>query len=106
MSGSRSLDKFGEMVVFLRVVEAGNFSAAGRKLGLSPSAVSKLISRLEHRLQVRLFERVAGAIRPTLEGEAFRVASERVVDAMEEAENVVTTTGGEIAGLVRIHTAL
>jgi DNA-binding transcriptional LysR family regulator len=100
------MDKFGEMTVFLQVVEAGNFSAAGRKLGLSPSAVSKLVSRLEERLQARLFERVAGTIRLTQEGQAFRAASERVVDAMEEAEDAVTAVNGEISGLVRIHTAL
>ncbi|MFC7556042.1 LysR family transcriptional regulator [Pseudoroseomonas wenyumeiae] len=100
------MDKFSEMTVFLQVVQAGNFSAAGRKLGLSPSAVSKLVSRLEERLQVRLFERVAGTIRLTQEGQAFRAASERVVDAMEEAEDAVTAISGEISGLVRIHTAL
>jgi DNA-binding transcriptional LysR family regulator len=100
------MDKFGEVTVFLQVVEAGSFSAAGRRLGLSPSAVSKLVSRLEERLQVRLFERVAGAIRLTQEGQAFRAASQRVVDTMQEAEDAVTAIHGEISGLVRIHTAL
>lgn len=70
------MDKFGELQVFLRVVEEGSFSGAGRRLHLSPSTISKLIARMEARLGVRLFERVAGAIRLTQEGERFRAAGE------------------------------
>ena len=40
----------GEMNVFVAVAEAGSFSAAGRKVGLTPSAISKLIARVEERL--------------------------------------------------------
>ena len=100
------MDKFGEMTVFLRVVEEGSFSGAGRRLLLSPSAVSKLIARLESRLHVRLFERIAGSIRLTQEGEKFRQASQRVVDAMAEAENAVTTADSEVSGVLHIHTPL
>lgn len=100
------MDKFGELTVFLRVVEEGSFSGAGRRLHLSPSAVSKLIARLEERLHVRLFERVAGAIRLTQEGERFRAASQRVVQAMAEAEASVNVADAEVSGVVRIHTAL
>lgn len=100
------MDKFGEMTVFLRVVEDGSFSGAGRRLQLSPSAVSKLITRLESRLNVRLFERIAGSIRLTQEGHKFKEASQRVVDAMVEAENVLTTAESEVSGVLHIHTAL
>ena len=100
------MDKFGELQVFLRVVEEGSFSGAGRRLHVSPSTVSKLIARMEARLGVRLFERVAGAIRLTQEGERFRTAGEQVVQAMEEAEAGVRVADAEISGTVRIHTAL
>lgn len=100
------MDKFGELQVFLRVVEEGSFSGAGRRLHVSPSTVSKLIARMEARLGVRLFERVAGAIRLTQEGERFRAAGEQVVQAMEEAEAGVRVADAEISGTVRIHTAL
>ena len=100
------MDKFAELNVFLCVVEAGSFSAAGRKLQLSPSAVSKLIARLEQRLNVRLFERVAGAIRLTQEGEQFRAAGQHAAQALEDAENTVRSVDGEVSGTVRIHTAL
>jgi len=100
------MDKFGELQVFLRVVEEGSFSGAGRRLHVSPSTVSKLIARMEARLGARLFERVAGAIRLTQEGERFRAAGEQVVQAMEEAEAGVRVADAEISGTVRIHTAL
>lgn len=100
------MDKFGELQVFLRVVEEGSFSGAGRRLHLSPSTISKLIARMEARLGVRLFERVAGAIRLTQEGERFRAAGEQVVQAMEEAEAGVRVADAEVSGTVRIHTAL
>ena len=100
------MDQYAEITVFLSVVEEGSFSAAGRKLGLSPSAVSKSISRLERRLNVRLFERIGGAIRLTHEGERFHMGSVRVVQAMVEAESSVTVTAADLTGTVRIHTAL
>ncbi|RAR56602.1 DNA-binding transcriptional LysR family regulator [Paraburkholderia unamae] len=100
------MDKFGEMTVFLCVAKEGSFSAAGRRLQLSPSAVSKLIARVEQRLNVRLFERVAGSIHLTQEGLAFRQASQRVVDAMNDAENSVISSDAEISGQLTIHTAL
>jgi DNA-binding transcriptional LysR family regulator len=43
------MDRFSEMMVFVRVVENGSFSAAGRTLSLTPSAISKLITRLKER---------------------------------------------------------
>lgn len=100
------MDKFGEMTVFLCVVEEGSFSGAGRRLLLSPSAVSKLIARLEARLHVQLFERIAGTIRLTQEGQNFRLASLRVVDAMAEAENVARLADAEVSGVLHIHAPL
>ena len=65
------MDRFGELDTFLEVVETGRFSAAARRLGRSPSTVSKLIGRLEARLQVRLFDRIGASIRLTQEGSAL-----------------------------------
>ncbi|UST52669.1 LysR family transcriptional regulator (plasmid) [Comamonadaceae bacterium OTU4NAUVB1] len=100
------MDKFGEMQVFLGVVNEGSFSGAGRRLGMSPSAVSKLIGRLETRLDVRLFERIAGTIRLTQEGHRFHAASLRVADAMEAAENLAPDPEGEISGTLHVHAPL
>ncbi|MBR7539369.1 LysR family transcriptional regulator, partial [Mycobacterium tuberculosis] len=48
------VNRFGEMEVFVRVVEEGGFSAAARACRMTPSAVSKLVARLEARLAARL----------------------------------------------------
>lgn len=100
------MGRFDDLTVFLRVVKDGSFSAAARALEMSPSAVSKVIARLEQRLGVRLFERVGGVIRITQEGEALQASGQRVVDAMEDAENAVMNREAGVTGLVRIHTAL
>jgi DNA-binding transcriptional LysR family regulator len=74
------------MLVFVRAVEDGGFSAAGRSLSLSPSAVSKLIARLENRLGVVLFNRSLRSLALTPEGEAFFPAAQQAIAAVEEAE--------------------
>lgn len=55
--GRLEINRAGEMEVFTHVVEAGGFTPAARISGMTPSAVSKLVSRLERRLGVRLFNR-------------------------------------------------
>ena len=60
---------------FVVSVEAGGFSAAARKLGLTPSALSKLVSRLEDRLGSRLLHRTTRRLQLTVEGEAFFTSS-------------------------------
>lgn len=100
------MGRFDELTVFLRVIKDGSFSAAARTLEMSPSAVSKLIARLEQRLGVRLFERVGGVIRITQEGETLQASGQRVVDAMDDAENAVMNREAGVTGVVRIHTAL
>ena len=100
------MDRFDELTVFLRVVEAGSFSGAARALAMSPSAVSKLVGRLEARLGARLFDRIAGSIRLTQEGERFRIHGRRVVEAMTDAENAVAATDQEVSGVLHVHTPL
>lgn len=100
------MDRFGELNTFLEVVETGSFSAAARRLGRSPSSISKLIGRLEARLQVRLFDRIGASIRLTQEGSAFRDQGRRVVEAMIEAEEQIRSGQGAVTGTLTIHTPL
>ncbi|OWJ63579.1 LysR family transcriptional regulator [Inquilinus limosus] len=74
------------MEVFVRVVEEGSFSAAARRLGLTPSAVAKLIGRLEERLGVRLLARSTRSLRPTPEGDLFYEQASRILADIAEAE--------------------
>jgi len=85
MNGERA----EEMTVFVRAVELGGFSAAARALGLTPSAVSKSISRLEDRLGVRLLNRTTRSLTTTPEGETFLERSRRILADIEEAEQEV-----------------
>ena len=100
------MDRFAELTVFLAVVDAGSFSGAARRLGRTPSAISKLVGRTERRLGVRLFDRIGPAIRLTHEGELLAERGRRVFDAMNDAEQTVQASRGAITGTLRVHTPL
>ena len=80
------VNRFAEMEVFVRAVELGGFSAAARALRMTPSAVSKLVGRLEARLGVRLLNRSTRQIQLTPEGCVFYERSVRVLADLAEAE--------------------
>jgi DNA-binding transcriptional LysR family regulator len=80
------VNRFGEMEVFVRAVELGGFSAAARALQMTPSAVSKLVARLEARLGVRLLNRSTRQLQLTAEGSAFHDRSVRLLADLAEAE--------------------
>jgi DNA-binding transcriptional LysR family regulator len=83
------MNRYVEMQVFVRAAEDGSFSAAARNLGLTPSAVSKLIARTEDRLGVLLFRRSHRTIQLTQEGEAFYHAAQLAIEAVETADAAV-----------------
>lgn len=80
------VNRSGEMEVFVRVVELGGFSAAARALAMTPSAVSKLVARLESRLGVRLLNRSTRRVQLTAEGGVFYERSVRVLADLADAE--------------------
>jgi len=77
------------MEVFARVFELGGFSAAARALCMTPSAISKLIGRLETRLGARLVNRSTRALQFTPEGRLFYERSIRLLADMDEVERSV-----------------
>jgi DNA-binding transcriptional LysR family regulator len=88
------------MAVFVQVVEHGGFSAAARELGMTPSAVSKLIARLESRLATQLVLRSTRKLQLTREGEAFHERCVRVLADIDDAERSVAASaapGGRVA---------
>ena len=97
------MDTPGEMRVFVRSVELGGFSAAARDLDLTPSALSKLVTRLEDRLGVRLMNRTTRKLALTAEGEAYFASAKRILADIEEAETEVTQFSGSPKGLLRIN---
>lgn len=100
------MDRPGEMAVFVRVVEAGGFSAAARATGLTPSAVSKLIGRLEDRLGARLLHRTTRSISLTHEGVAFYQRSVRILRDIDEAEQAISQLHAVPSGRLRVNAAV
>lgn len=97
------MDATSDLRVFVRVLDRGNFSLAANDLGITPSAVSKLVSRLEDRLGVRLLERSTRRLALTPEGEAFLLRARRIVADIEEAEAEVASVRGAPRGKLRIN---
>jgi DNA-binding transcriptional LysR family regulator len=92
-----------EMEAFVRAVDLGGFSAAARELKVTPSAVSKLVSRLETSLGVRLLNRTTRELRPTPEGDLFLQRCRRILDEIEDAESEATSSMERPRGLLRLH---
>ena len=95
--------RLDEMEIFAEVVEAEGFSAAARRLGLSKSAVSKQVGRLEDRLGVRLLNRTTRRLSLTEAGTSFYEACRRVLDAAETAERAVANLSADPRGLLKLN---
>lgn len=80
------VNRSGELEIFVRVIELGGFSAAARACGMTPSAVSKLMTRLEHRLGTRLINRSTRKIQLTPEGCLFYERGVQILSDLDEAE--------------------
>lgn len=72
-------------------------------MGLTPSALSKLVSRLEDRLGVRLLTRSTRRQQMTAEGEAFFNRARPILSAIDEAEAEIAQAGQYPRGLLRLH---
>ncbi|MGJ7489841.1 LysR family transcriptional regulator [Variovorax sp. ZT4R33] len=99
------VNRSGEMEAFVQVVERGGFSAAARALGMTPSAVSKLVARLEARLAVQLVHRSTRKLTLTPEGQQFHERSLRVLADMDEAERCAAS-GAAPRGRVSINASV
>lgn len=95
-------NRAGEMMVFVRVVEAGSFSEAARLMLMTPSTVSKLIARLEARLGVRLMERSTRRLALTEEGQFYYERSQALLAQIDETEQQIAQGGAEAEGIVRV----
>ncbi|ONN48812.1 LysR family transcriptional regulator [Acinetobacter genomosp. 33YU] len=99
------INRSGELAIFIRVVELGSFSAVARAYDMTPSAVSKLISRLEKRLGVRLLNRSTRQFQLTSEGCQFYEQGLQILNNLDELEQSVTANHIP-QGRIRIHTSL
>lgn len=99
-------NRTGEMQVFLRVVEAGSFSEAARLLRLTPSTVSKLVSRIEARLGVRLIERSTRALSLTAEGQLYYQRSQALLKELDLIEQEISYGAAATGGTVRVNVSV
>jgi DNA-binding transcriptional LysR family regulator len=91
-----------DMAVMLRVADRGGFTAAAEDVGLTPSAVAKLITRLEHRLGVRLLNRTTRRVTLTTEGERYVSEARRILGDIEAFEADLTAHGAKPRGRLRV----
>ncbi len=96
------MDNLEGLPVFVRAVREGSFSAAARALGLTPSAVSKQIGRLEDQLTVRLFNRTTRRLSLTEEGAAFYERASRILIDLEDAAAAVSSHRTVVRGRLRV----
>ncbi|HMS94241.1 MAG TPA: LysR family transcriptional regulator, partial [Tabrizicola sp.] len=92
------MDRFDAMTLLLTVVQEGNLSAAGRRLGMPLATVSRRLGELEARLQARLLQRGSRRVTMTAAGEAYVAAARRILDDLAEAERAASGEYAEVQG--------
>ncbi|MBF2001041.1 MAG: LysR family transcriptional regulator [Synechococcales cyanobacterium M58_A2018_015] len=97
------MDKFESIRAFTRVVAAGGFAAAAREMGLSRSAVNKLVIALENELGVQLLHRSTRVVTPTETGRAFHERCLEILSSLEEAEQSIRQLQAEPKGTLRVN---
>lgn len=90
---------------FIQSADTGSFSAAARRLGLTPAAVSKNVARLEASLGVRLFQRSTRSLTLTSGGERFLEQVSAPFAGVQEAINGVAKDDGQPAGVLKVGVA-
>lgn len=98
-------DRARELTIFAVVVDQGSFSNAARVLGLSPSAISRAIDRIEARLGVRLLHRTTRSLTLSAEGQAYLQAARRILKDLDDSEQQIADQGSP-RGLLRVSASL
>lgn len=96
------MDVLSGIEYFVQAAETRSFSAAGRNLGVSSSAVGKSVARLETRLGVRLLHRSTRSITLTAEGVLFLERCRRILSEVEAAELELSEIHTEPKGKLRV----
>ncbi|MFC0406638.1 LysR family transcriptional regulator [Roseomonas elaeocarpi] len=100
------LDRLTGIVAFARSASLGSYTAAARVLGISPSAVSKSVQRLEQRLGLRLFSRTTRSLTLTPEGRDLHERALRLLREAEEIEQAAVAARSEPAGVLKVAASL
>lgn len=102
MTAKIGLESLTGLVAFARTASLGSYTAAARSLGVSPSAVSKSVQRLEQQLKLSLFVRTTRSLALTPEGRDLEERTLRLLHEVEQIEQAAAAARAEPAGLLRI----
>ncbi|MEI4469792.1 LysR family transcriptional regulator [Frigidibacter sp. MR17.24] len=102
---AQGTDRLRMMEVFLTVLDEGSFSAAARRLGMTPSGISRTLDRTEARLGLRLITRSTRALVPTEEGRRYAQVARRILAELDGAEEELAA-GDRPSGLLRVSAAV
>lgn len=95
-------DRFEDLRAFVSVVEAGGFAAAGARMGVAKSAVSRRVRELEDRLNARLLDRTTRSVQMTEAGRTFHARAIELLAGLAVAEEEASSASGELRGLIRV----
>ncbi|WP_287109813.1 LysR family transcriptional regulator [Methylobacillus sp.] len=96
------MSRLEQMRIYAEVVKHGNFTAAARHLGISKQLVSRRVMELEERLGARLLQRTTRKLSPTELGRVFFTRCQSILQEIDEAEQEVASSTGELRGLLRL----
>src|SRR6202012_2922724 len=96
------METLANLESFVRSAETGSFSAAARRLSLTPAAVSRNVAILERNLGIRLFQRSTRKLTLTEAGERFLHAIQNNLDELQASIASVATARGEPAGVLKV----
>lgn len=99
------MDRLTGLTVFTRVVEAGGFSAAARRLGMSTTMVSNHVQALEDRLDARLLHRTTRKVSLTEIGRAYYDRAVVILADLEDADRIASAEQAAPRGTLRLHTS-
>lgn len=99
------MDRLTSLTAFVRVVDNGGFSAAGRRLNMSTTMVSNHIQSLEDRLGVRLLNRTTRKVSLTEVGRAYYDRCIQILADIEQADDIANTLQSTPRGTLRVYTS-
>jgi len=102
MTERMALDRLTGLIAFARAGSLGSYAAASRALGITPSAVSKSVQRLEQQLGVALFTRTTRSLTLTPEGRDLHERALRLIRDAEEIQQIAIRSRAEPSGTLRI----
>ena len=102
MDTNKLIPLLSDMAIFVTVIEQGNFSKTAKKLGVTPSAVSRQISRLEDALGIKLLQRTTRQLALTESGTITFNYCKQMVESADQAINASRSATSTVSGLLRV----